>query len=195
MDQTQSLVETLKLEKIAAHYQEILALVAPDPTLPGLAKTPMRAAKALLEMSQGYQEDIDALINDAFYESSNTGIVLSKNIEFSSLCEHHLLPFVGKAHIAYVPDGTVIGLSKLSRILDHFAKRFQIQEHLCDQIAHLLAEKLKPKGVAVILEAEHFCMRLRGVKKQCSHMVSSSFLGAFKEDPNLKTELYRQIGY
>jgi len=151
-------------------------------------KTPARAARALEFLTQGYRQNLDELINDAIFKSNASEIILVKDIELYSMCEHHLLPFIGKAHVAYIPNGKVIGLSKLARIVDLFARRLQIQENLTTQIADAIMSVLHPVGVAVVIEAKHLCMMMRGVEKQNSVMKTSCLLGCFKEDPTTRSE-------
>ncbi|OLA96441.1 MAG: GTP cyclohydrolase I FolE [Verrucomicrobia bacterium 13_2_20CM_55_10] len=154
----------------------------------GLRRTPDRAARALEFLTQGYRQDLDEIINDAVFESDASEIILVKDIELYSLCEHHLLPFIGRAHVAYIPNGKVIGLSKVARIVDVFARRLQIQENLTTRIAESLMTCLEPSGVAVVVEAKHLCMMMRGVEKQNSIMKTSCLLGVFKEDARTRSE-------
>ena len=151
------------LEKIT---EQLLKSIGEDPTREGLLKTPQRVAKSWEFLSQGYNEDLDTLINDAIFNESAKDMVIVKNIEFYSLCEHHLIPFYGKAHVAYIPNGKIIGLSKIPRIIDHYSKRLQVQERLTNQIANTIQDILQPKGVAVVMEGKHFCMLMRGVQKR-----------------------------
>lgn len=176
------------LDRIANAYRELLDAVGEDLDREGLRRTPDRAARALEFMTQGYRQDIDEIINGAVFESTASEIILVKDIELYSLCEHHLLPFIGRAHVAYIPSGKVIGLSKVARIVDVFARRFQIQENLTTEIAESLMRCLDPSGVAVVVEAKHLCMMMRGVEKQNSVMKTSCLLGVFKEDARTRSE-------
>lgn len=183
--QTQSSVE----DEIARHIRAVLVLLGEDPGREGLYKTPARFAKAMLDLTSGYAADFAKITNDAVFTQTDSGIVLVRDIELFSLCEHHLLPFYGKAHVAYLPNDKVIGLSKIPRIVDAYAQRLQIQERLSQQIARELMEQLAPRGVAVIIEAYHMCVMMRGVEKQASRTVTTSVVGAFKEDTELRREL------
>ena len=176
----------MNLEKT---YEEQLKSTGEDLNREGLLKTPKRAAKALKDLTQGYNQDVHKLVNKAIFKSNSDELVIVKDIEFYSLCEHHMLPFFGKCHVAYIPKGQVIGLSKIPRIVDMYARRFQIQEELTFQIATTLQEVLEPLGVAVICEAQHFCMLMRGVQKQNASMLTSTMLGVFREDPSARMEL------
>jgi GTP cyclohydrolase I len=177
-----------EVDKIAKAYRELLRGIGEDIDRDGLRRTPDRAARALEFLTQGYRQDLDEIINDAVFDSSASEIVLVKDIELYSLCEHHLLPFIGRAHVAYIPDGKVIGLSKIARIVDAFARRLQIQENLTTQIAESLMRCLEPSGVAVVVEAKHLCMMMRGVEKQNSVMKTSCLLGVFKDDARTRSE-------
>ena len=174
------------LEKL---YQEQLELIGEDITRKGLIKTPKRAAKAWLDLTSGYEQDLDNLINKAIFKSASDELILVKDIEYWSMCEHHLLPFNGKAHVAYIPQGKIIGLSKIPRIVDMFAKRLQIQENLTAQVANCIQDILDPLGVAVIMQGQHLCMQMRGVKKQSAEMVTSSMLGVFRTDSAARAEV------
>src|SRR5262249_39799794 len=176
------------LSKLTKAYRELLHGIGEDVGREGLRRTPDRAARALEFITQGYRQDLDAIINDAVFESSASEIILVKDIELYSLCEHHLLPFIGRAHVAYLPNGKVIGLSKIARIVDVFARRLQIQENLTTQIAASVMNCLEPAGVAVVVEAKHLCMMMRGVEKQNSVMKTSCLLGVFKEDARTRSE-------
>jgi GTP cyclohydrolase I len=177
-----------ELDKIANVYRELLQGIGEDVGREGLLRTPDRAARALEFLTQGYRQDLDQIINGAVFESRASEIILVKDIELYSLCEHHLLPFIGRAHVAYLPNGKVIGLSKVARIVDVFARRLQIQENLTTQIAESLMRCLEPSGVAVVVEAKHLCMMMRGVEKQNSVMKTSCLLGTFKEDARTRSE-------
>ena len=176
------------LDRIASAYRQLLENVGEDSDREGLRRTPDRAARAFEFLTQGYRQDIEEIINDAVFESEASEIILVKDIELYPLCEHHLLPFIGRAHVAYIPNGKVIGLSKVARIVDVFARRLQIQENLTTQIAESLMRCLEPSGVAVVVEAKHLCMMMRGVEKQNSVMKTSCLLGTFKEDARTRSE-------
>ena len=175
-------------DRLTKTYRELLEAIGEDIDREGLRRTPGRAARALEFLTQGYRQDLDEIINDAVFESDASEIILVKDIELYSLCEHHLLPFIGRAHIAYIPNGKVIGLSKVARIVDVFARRLQIQENLTTQIAESLMRCLEPSGVAVVVEAKHLCMMMRGVEKQNSVMKTSCLLGVFKDDARTRSE-------
>ena len=176
------------LDRIADAYRELLQGIGEDAGREGLQRTPDRAARALEFLTQGYRQNLDEIINGAVFESSASEIILVKDIELYSLCEHHLLPFIGRAHVAYIPSGKVIGLSKVARIVDVFARRLQIQENLTTQVAESLMKCLEPSGVAVVVEAKHLCMMMRGVEKQNSVMKTSCLLGVFKDDARTRSE-------
>lgn len=169
-------------ERIAEHYREILGLTEENPDRQGLRDTPMRAAKAMQFLTKGYAEDPVKILRDALFDEDYSQMVLVKDIELYSLCEHHLLPFFGKAHIAYIPSGRIVGLSKIPRIVDAFARRLQVQERLTNQIRDCLQETLRPQGVAVVIEAQHMCMQMRGVQKQNSVTTTSAFHGQFLKE-------------
>jgi GTP cyclohydrolase IA len=177
--------------KLAGMEQSFLALleaIGEDPEREGLRRTPCRAARAFEFLTNGYRQNLDEIVNGAIFESDASEIILVKDIELYSMCEHHLLPFIGRAHVAYIPNGKVIGLSKVARIVDVFARRLQIQEQLTVQIADALMKTLKPTGVAVVIEAKHLCMMMRGVEKQNSIMKTSCLLGSFKDDARTRSE-------
>ncbi|HAT25745.1 MAG TPA: GTP cyclohydrolase I FolE [Gammaproteobacteria bacterium] len=169
-------------------YLNIIKAIGEDPKRPGLVDTPRRAANAMRFLMQGYGLDIDAVIHDALFPSDSDEMVIVKNIELYSMCEHHLMPFIGKCHVAYLPKGKVIGLSKLARIVDAFARRLQIQENLTNDIANCILQKTAAGGVAVIIEAQHMCMMMRGVEKQNSVMTTSCMLGAFRNSHSTRSE-------
>ncbi len=169
-------------------YRNLLEAIGEDVNREGLRRTPIRAARALEFLTQGYRQSLDKIVNDAVFDSDASEIILVKDIELYSMCEHHLLPFIGRAHVAYIPNGKVIGLSKVARIVDVFARRLQIQENLTTQIAESLMKCLEPSGVAVVVEAKHLCMMMRGVEKQNSVMKTSCLLGTFKEDARTRSE-------
>lgn len=173
------------LEKLT---QQTLVQIGEDPTREGLIDTPKRVAKALEYLTSGYQSSVEEVINNAVFEDSCDEMVLVKDIEFYSLCEHHMLPFFGRAHVAYLPQGRIIGLSKIARIIDVFARRLQVQERLTSQVADALMDALAPHGVAVVMEADHFCMMMRGVQKQNSSTITSAMRGSFKTDPSTRAE-------
>ena len=174
-------------------YAELLTNLGEDIQRDGLQKTPERAAKAMEFLTKGYDEQLEDIVNNAVFESDNDQMVIVKDIEMYSLCEHHLLPFVGKAHIAYLPQGKVIGLSKMARITDMYARRLQIQENLTKQIAEAVQLVTGARGVGVVIEAQHFCMMMRGVQKQNSSTISSMMLGTFREDPRTREEFLNLI--
>jgi GTP cyclohydrolase I len=176
------------LDTIANAYRELIQSIGEDVNREGLQRTPDRAARSLEFLTQGYRQNLDQIINGAVFESNASEIILVKDIELYSLCEHHLLPFIGRAHVAYLPNGKVIGLSKVARIVDVFARRLQIQENLTTQIAESLMNCLQPSGVAVVVEAKHLCMMMRGVEKQNSVMKTSCLLGTFKDDARTRSE-------
>jgi len=177
-----------KLEGMENSFRELLEAVGEDPEREGLLRTPSRAARAFDFLTNGYRQDLDEIVNNAIFESDASEIILVKDIELYSLCEHHLLPFIGRAHLAYIPHGKVIGRSKMARIVDVFARRLQIQENLTTQIADALMKTLHPTGVAVVIEAKHLCMMMRGVEKQNSVMKTSCLLGVFKDDARTRSE-------
>src|SRR5437763_16664097 len=177
--------------RVASMEQSFLGLleaIGEDPQREGLVRTPGRAARAMEFLTAGYRQSLDDLVNNALFESEASEIILVKDIELYSLCEHHLIPFIGKAHVAYIPNGWVVGLSKTARIVDMFARRLQIQETLTMQIADALMKTLQPRGVGVVIEAKHLCLLMRGVEKQNSVMKTSCLLGVFKEDARTRSE-------
>ncbi len=183
-----------RLEKMEGIFASLLDAVGEDRDREGLAKTPGRAARSFEFLTQGYRQTVEEVVNDAIFTSDASEIVMVKDIELYSMCEHHLLPFIGRAHVAYIPNGKVIGLSKVARIVDVFARRLQIQEQLTTQIAEALMEVLHPLGVAVVIEAKHLCMMMRGVQKQNSVMKTSSLRGVFKDDARTRTEFLALLG-
>ncbi len=174
-------------------YKKLLEEIGEDVNREGLKSTPKRAAKAFKYLTKGYDENIDKIINGALFESDASEIVLVKDIELYSMCEHHLLPFIGKCHVAYIPNGKVLGLSKIARIVDVYARRLQIQEQLTRQIAQTINKYTNAQGVAVVIEAKHLCMMMRGVEKQNSSMVTSCVLGEFHDDPSTRAEFFSLI--
>ncbi len=173
--------------------REILAGIGEDPDREGLQRTPERVAKALKFLTQGYQQDVNTLLNNALFTVEYDEMVIIKDIDVYSLCEHHLLPFHGRAHVAYIPNGKVLGLSKVPRLVDMFARRLQVQERLTVQIAEAITEAIKPKGVGVVIEAMHYCMLMRGVEKQNSVAVTSSMRGAFRDQQQTRDEFLSLI--
>jgi GTP cyclohydrolase I len=173
--------------------RQILLGRGENPDRPGLQKTPARVARALRFLTEGYATDPAAILQDALYDSEVDEMVLVKDVEFYSICEHHLLPFYGQAHIAYVPDGRIAGLSKLPRVVDALSRRLQVQEDLTIQVAKAIQEALRPKGVGVVMQAHHLCMMMRGVQKQNSRAVTSCMLGSFKKDARTRSEFLQLI--
>jgi GTP cyclohydrolase I len=186
--------KTKKPASIADNVRHLLTALGEDPTRDGLQKTPDRVERAMRFLTQGYGQDADSLLNRALFQVDYDEMVVVKDIDVYSLCEHHLLPFVGKAHVAYIPKGKVVGLSKIPRLVDMFARRLQVQERLTVQIAETIQEKLRPRGVAVVIEAMHFCMMMRGVEKQNSVAVTSCMLGGFREQAQTRNEFLSLIG-
>ena len=180
-------------DKISKAVREILLAAGENPEREGLVKTPNRVSKAYAELLSGYRTDPCTLLNNAIFTVKNDQMVIVKNIEFYSLCEHHLLPFFGHVHVAYIPTGQVIGLSKIPRIVEMFARRLQVQERLTQQIAEFIQESIKPQGVAVVIEGQHLCMMMRGVKKQEASMTTSAMLGAFRNHLETRMEFLNRI--
>lgn len=170
------------------HFKNIIEAIGENPDREGLRDTPKRAAAAMEFLTQGYHQDLNTIVNGALFESQNDEMVLVKDIELYSLCEHHLLPFIGKCHVAYVPRGKILGLSKIARIVDMHARRLQVQENLTREIANSMLEVTNAKGIGVIIEAKHLCMMMRGVEKQNSVMTTSVMLGLLREDPRTRAE-------
>jgi GTP cyclohydrolase IA len=181
-------VPLASVDSMAAHYRELLSGLGEDVQREGLVDTPTRAVKALKYLTRGYHLDLEEIVNNAMFASDNDEMVLLKDIELYSLCEHHVLPVIGRAHVAYLPNGRVIGLSKIARIVDMFAARLQIQENMTRQIAEAILKVTEARGVAVVIEAKHMCMTMRGIEKQNSSMTTSVMLGAFREDPRTREE-------
>ena len=169
------------VEELAAHYHQILTLLGEDPGREGLLKTPMRVAKAMQVLTRGYQMDAHKVLTDALFREDYSQMVIVKDIDFFSLCEHHMLPFYGKAHVAYIPNGYITGLSKIARVVDIYAHRLQVQERMTQQIKDCIQETLKPLGVMVVVEARHMCMQMRGIEKQNAITTTSDFSGAFNQ--------------
>ncbi len=179
------------LEPFADKIRDLLAALGEDPGREGLAKTPERVESSLRFLTQGYHMSVADAIGDAVFAESHQSMIMVRDIELYSLCEHHLLPFYGRAHVAYIPDGKILGLSKVARVVDVFARRLQVQERLTDQIADAIMEVLKPTGVGVVIEAAHFCMMMRGVEKQNSRAVTSALRGIFRDDSKTRVEFLR----
>lgn len=182
-----------KNEEFEQAVTKVLELIGEDPKREGLLKTPSRVAKAFAFLTEGYQQDPKEILSQALFTTSNDEMVLVRDIEFYSMCEHHMLPIIGRAHVAYIPDGKVVGLSKIPRIVNVFARRLQIQEQMTEQIADAIKESINPKGVAVVLHARHMCMEMRGVEKVNSTTVSSALRGLFKSDERTRSEFYNLI--
>ncbi len=181
-------------KQLASHYREILRLLGEEPTREGLLKTPERVARSMQFLTKGYEEDGSAIIKSAMFREEYRQMVVVKDIELYSMCEHHMLPFYGKAHIAYVPNGYITGLSKIARVVETFARRLQLQERLTVQIRDCIQNTLNPLGVAVVIEASHMCMQIRGVQKQNSVTTTSAFTGAFLKDSRTRNEFFDIIG-
>lgn len=181
------------IEKLKGHYGEVLDLLGEDKTREGLIKTPERVAKSLAFLTHGYEQDPVEILNSAKFEEAYKEMVLVKDIEVYSMCEHHMLPFFGKAHVAYIPDGYITGLSKLARVVDAFSRRLQVQERLTDQILKAVQEALSPMGVAVVIEAKHLCMMMRGVQKQNSLTTTSAFSGLFQNNEKTRAEFLQLV--
>jgi GTP cyclohydrolase I len=181
------------LSRIEAIVAELLQELGEDPRREGLLRTPGRVARSFEFFTQGYRLDPQKILNDAVFEESYNEMLIVKDIDFFSLCEHHLLPFFGRAHVAYVPNGRIVGLSKVARLVEMYSRRLQVQERLTNEIAHVIEKVLQPRGVAVILEAQHLCMMMRGVQKQNSYAISSAMLGEFESDPKTRGEFVQLI--
>ena len=182
-----------KIEELMVHYREILRLLGEDPDREGLIKTPERVAKAMSFITKGYAQDPIAILRSAMFKEEYQQMVLVKDIELFSVCEHHMLPFIGKAHVAYIPNGYITGLSKIARVVECFARRLQVQERLTVQIRDSIQQALNPLGVAVVIEASHTCMQMRGVEKQRSVTTTSAFTGCFLSDPRTRDEFMQLI--
>jgi GTP cyclohydrolase IA len=178
---------------IAGHMREVLRALGEDPEREGLTRTPERIEKALRYLTAGYSSNLNEIVNGALFDVKYDEVVIVRDIEFFSMCEHHMLPFFGKVHVAYLPDSKVIGLSKIPRIVDVFARRLQIQERLTQQVAETIQQLIQPRGVAVICDARHFCMMMRGVEKQHSGAITSAMLGAFRDNKETRNELLSLI--
>jgi len=169
------------LDELAAHYRQVLTLLGEDPDREGLEKTPLRVAKAMQVLTRGYEMDAHKVLTDALFKEDYSQMVIVKDIDFFSLCEHHMLPFYGKAHVAYIPNGYITGLSKIARVVDIYSHRLQVQERLTQQIKDCIQQTLKPLGVMVVIEAKHMCMMMRGIEKQNAITTTSDFSGAFNQ--------------
>ena len=180
------------IEELADHYKEVLKLLGEDPEREGLQKTPMRVAKAMQTLTKGYQMDAHKILTDALFKEDYNQMVIVKDIDFFSLCEHHMLPFYGKAHVAYIPNGYITGLSKIARVVDIYSHRLQVQERMTQQIKDCIEQTLHPLGVMVVIEAKHMCMQMRGVEKQNSITTTSDFSGAFNQ-PKTRQEFMNLI--
>ena len=190
--------EGLDLDPVATHSEEYerlvrrqLELLGDDAEREGLQKTPLRVANAMAWLTRGYAQDVHTVVGDAVFAESHENMVMVRDIEMYSLCEHHLLPFFGKVHVAYIPDGHIVGLSKIPRLVEVFSRRLQVQERLTEQIAEALTAVLRPKGVGVVIEAAHLCMMMRGVEKQNSSTITSALRGVFRDDPKTRDEFLR----
>lgn len=180
-------------EKLEELYSQIIDNIGEDKSRQGLVRTPLRAAKAIEFLTSGYEQDLNTIINQAIFDEDNDDMVIVKDVEFYSLCEHHILPFWGKCHVGYLPQKRIIGLSKIPRIVDMFARRLQVQERLTREIAEALETALNPTGIGVVMEAQHMCMMARGVEKQASKMTTNAMLGTFREDSSTRAEFLRCI--
>ena len=183
-----------RVEEYAEHVREQLALLGEDPDREGLLKTPERVAKAMSFLTRGYSMSLETVVGDALFNEEHENMVMVRDIELYSLCEHHLLPFFGKAHVAYIPNKKIVGLSKLPRIVEMFARRLQVQERLTEQVAKAIEEVLEPHGVGVVIEAYHMCMMMRGVEKQNSRTITSALRGVFRDDAKTRDE-FLQLAY
>ena len=192
--QKEELFDERVTEELAGHYREILRLIGEDPAREGLLKTPLRVARSMQFLTKGYQEDGAAILRSAMFREEYHQMVVVKDIELYSMCEHHMLPFYGKAHVAYIPDGWITGLSKIARVVETYARRLQVQERLTVQIRDCIQDTLHPLGVAVVIEAAHMCMQVRGVQKQNSVTTTSAFTGAFLKDIRTRNEFMTLIG-
>jgi len=182
-------------DELQAVIEKMLQQIGEDPRREGLLKTPSRVAKSMRFLTKGYTEDVQTLLNDAIYKETYSEMVIVKDIDFFSLCEHHMLPFYGKIHVAYLPKGKILGLSKIPRLVDMFSRRLQVQERMTQQIAQSLFDALRPSGVGVVCEARHLCMMMRGVEKQGSRATTSAMLGDFRSDLKTRSEFLTLIGY
>ncbi|HRN36414.1 MAG TPA: GTP cyclohydrolase I FolE [Flavobacteriales bacterium] len=181
------------VKRLSAHYKEVLKEIGEDPEREGLLKTPERVAKSMQFLTHGYEMDPAEILRSAMFKEEYSQMVLVKDIELYSMCEHHMLPFFGKAHVAYIPDGHIVGLSKIPRVVDAFARRLQVQERLTNEIRDCIQETLKPMGVAVVIEASHLCMQMRGIQKQNSVTTTSAFTGIFLRDHRTREEFIKLV--
>ncbi|KAH8893055.1 GTP cyclohydrolase I [Thozetella sp. PMI_491] len=188
-----TLEPSVKIDKISSAMKLVLEALGENPSREGLQKSPERFAKAMIFFTKGYEVDPTVILKDAIFHEHHQGLVLVKDIEFSSLCEHHLIPFIGKIHIGYIPNGKIVGLSKTARVAEAFARRLQVQERLTTQVAHCLFDVLQPRGVAVVVEATHQCMAMRGVQKIGASTTTTCFLGEFDTDRDFKEEFWRSL--
>jgi GTP cyclohydrolase I len=182
-----------KISELSSHYYKVLELIGEDPTREGLHRTPLRVAKSLFYLTNGYHQNPCAIINSAKFKEDYKQMVLVKDIDLYSLCEHHMLPFFGKAHVAYIPDGYITGLSKIARVVEAFSRRLQVQERLTTEIRNCIQECLNPSGVAVVIEAQHLCMQMRGIQKQNSVTTTSAFTGIFLDNLQTREEFMHLI--
>jgi GTP cyclohydrolase I len=180
-------------ERLKGHYSEVIKGIGEDPSREGLLKTPERVAKAMQYLTKGYDQNPDSIIEQAIFHEEYSEMVIVKDIELYSLCEHHMLPFFGKAHVAYIPNGKIVGLSKIPRVVDAYARRLQVQERLTIEVRDCIQRTLNPKGVAVVIEAEHMCMQMRGVQKQNSSTTSSAFTGLFMTNDSTRKEFINLV--
>ena len=181
------------MSKIEGLIEQLLHEIGEEPGRQGLLRTPGRVARSFEFLTQGYQLDPQKILNDAVFEESYNEMLIVKDIDFYSLCEHHLLPFFGRAHVAYIPNGRIVGLSKIARLVEMYSRRLQVQERLTNEIARVIEKVLQPRGVAVIIEAQHLCMMMRGVQKQNSYAISSAMIGEFESDPKTRSEFVQLI--
>ena len=181
------------MSKIEGLIEQLLHEIGEEPGRQGLQRTPGRVARSFEFLTQGYQLDPQKILNDAVFEESYNEMLIVKDIDFYSLCEHHLLPFFGRAHVAYIPNGRIVGLSKIARLVEMYSRRLQVQERLTNEVARVIEKVLQPRGVAVIIEAQHLCMMMRGVQKQNSYAISSAMIGEFEADPKTRAEFMQLI--
>jgi len=181
------------MSKIEGLIEQLLHEIGEEPGRQGLQRTPGRVARSFEFLTQGYQLDPQKILNDAVFEESYNEMLIVKDIDFYSLCEHHLLPFFGRAHVAYIPNGRIVGLSKIARLVEMYSRRLQVQERLTNEVARVIEKVLQPRGVAVIIEAQHLCMMMRGVQKQNSYAISSAMIGEFESDPKTRAEFVQLI--
>lgn len=180
-------------QRFSSHLMEFMAQMGEDPSRPEIAATPARVLESMRYLTRGLREDLDALLADGIFEESSTDLVIVKNIEFVSFCEHHLLPFFGTAHVGYIPSGRIFGLSKLGRIVDHFASRFQVQERMTRQIAEAMIDRIAPSSLGIVVSAQHLCMTARGIRKQESRAVTTAWRGRFSDDPAFRNDFLSAI--